>query len=325
MKKRTFPILFAWAVAVLAAAPLTSAAPAPTPPAVFTFRTPTGTTFTVTDEGLSSIRNGVRELAHGGWAPFNAEGWFKDSGSNAVKTVPVREKTLSILDDRHARVRQSAGDVVCTTDYTFDGEDVTLSSRVENNHPTSPMNVTGFSGLNFTFDRPPDGLMPVQHYTYFQAHGVSLCHPSYWSPVGGSYATDDHVGVGVSPWNAGMTRTLILWDYADWNPDKREKLPQRNLIYFVVNPVPARGAATFDFKIRVSPNRDWKHLLEPYRDEFRSAYGLVQYKSDYRWVATDYLNRDQQAISPTNPYGFYEGARRIDRPEGAKAFCDTVI
>jgi len=38
--------------------------------------------FTVTDEGLSSIRVGARELAKGGWSAWNAEPWFKSSGSN---------------------------------------------------------------------------------------------------------------------------------------------------------------------------------------------------------------------------------------------------
>ena len=42
-------------------------------------------------------------------------------------------------------------------------------------------------------------------------------------------------------------------------------------------------------------------------------------------LATDYLNHSQQAVSPTNPYGFHGQHRRIDTPEGAKLFCDAVI
>jgi hypothetical protein len=167
--------------------------------------------------------------------------------------------------------------------------------------------------------------MPVQHITYFQAHGVQLCHPGYWQPIGGTYAADDSFGVGTSPWNTGLMRTLTLWDYADWNADKREHFPQRLLRYFVVSPVPPRGSATFDFVLRVSPNRDWKNLLGKYREHFQKTFGPVQYKLDARFIATDYLNESQQAISPTNPYGFHGSTRRIDTAEGAKLFCETSI
>lgn len=75
----------------------------------------------------------------------------------------------------------------------------------------------------------------------------------------------------------------------------------------------------------MSTNRDWKNLLEPYRQHFQKTFGAVRYKSDYRWIATDYLNQSQQAISPTNPYGFHGQHRRIDTEAGAKLFCDTII
>jgi len=230
-----------------------------------------------------------------------------------------------VRDERHARVRHVGGDVVSTADYTFDGEDVLISARVENRHADEPIRVVGFSGLTFRFDRPPEGQMPVQHVSYFRAHGVGLCHPGFWSKIGGSYAVDDSAGVGVSPWRTGLTRTLILWDYGSWAADKREGFPERKLLYFVVDRVPARGANTFDMKLRVSPDRDWKHLLAPYREHFRRTFGPVQYQADYRWIATDYMNHSQQVVSETNPYGFHGGFRRIDTPEGVEQFCDAVI
>ena len=290
-----------------------------------TYRSPQGVNYQITDKGLSTIRLGERVIAQGGWSVFNAESWFKDSGSGRVNTKQLRQKSLNLLDSGHAQVRHVQGDCLCVTDYSVEGEDLLISARVENNHPDEPMNVVGFSGLEFLFSRPPTGLMMVQHISYFQFHGVTLCHPSHWSKIGGSYAVDGSIGIGLSPWKTGWNRTLLLWDYADWNPDKREKLAERRLIYFVVAPVPARGARTFDMKLRVSPNQDWKHLLEPYREHFQRTFGSVRYKADYRWIATDYLNHSQQAISPKNPYGFHGGARRFDRPEGVREFCDDLI
>ncbi|MGA2035534.1 MAG: hypothetical protein ABSG68_25070 [Thermoguttaceae bacterium] len=294
------------------------------PPASFVHRRQ-GVEFEVTAEGLSAIRVGGRTLAGGGWSVFNAEAWFKDAGSGAVKTGPMTRKTLELLGPRQARVIQAGGQVVSTTDYTFDGEDVTISARIENRHGDEPINVLGFSGLFFDFDRLPEGLMQVQHISYFQAHGLELCHPSYWSKIGGSYAIDNTIGVGVSPWKTGWTRTLILWDYGSWEADQREKSPKRRLIYFVAAPIPAGGARTVELKLRVSPNRDWQHLLAPYREHFQATFGAVRYDADHRWIATDYLNHSQQAVSPTNPYGFHDGHHRIDLPEGAEAFCQTLI
>jgi hypothetical protein len=288
------------------------------------YRTPRGVEFEITADGLSAIRANGRDLARGHWHMWNAEDWFK-AGAGDVKADKLRDKSFEATGRNRARVKHVHQDVTCLYEYTCNGEDVTVSARVENNHPEAPLNVTGFGGLEFTFGRAPDGLMVEQHISYFQAHGIGLCHPSFFCRIGGSYARDDHIGVGVSPWRTGWTRTLFLWDYTDWNLGKREKLPGRRLLYFVANPVPPRGAQTFDWKLRVSPDRDWKHLLAPYREHFRRTFGEVRYKADYRWVATDYLNHSQQAVSRENPYGFHGGHRRIDTAEGARKFCDTII
>ncbi len=49
------------------------------------------------------------------------------------------------------------------------GEDATISARVENHHSDAPLEVTGFSGLAFTFDRPPMGLHHAMHPDEFYA------------------------------------------------------------------------------------------------------------------------------------------------------------
>jgi hypothetical protein len=294
-------------------------------PPSLAYQAPGEIVFEVTADGLSSIRVGQRQLAGGVWSVFNAEHWFKDAGTGAVQTRPWSEKSLEVIDRRHARVVHVGGDVSCTSDYLFDGEDVLISARVENNHTEAPLNVVGFSGLTFDFDRPPEGLMTVQHISYFQAHGVGLCHPGYFARFGGSFASDDSVGVGTTPWRTGLMRTLTLWDYGSWAADQRESSPQRRLLYFAVAPVPARGAGTFEMKLRVSRRRQWQHLLEPYRQHFLATFGPLRYRTDYRWIATDYVNKSQQAISPTNPYGFHDGARRIDTAAGSDKFCQTVI
>lgn len=333
--RRAMPI--ACLVAAVSVAPLRSDETAtdnraPSPNAVranqadkLVYRAPGGIELELTADGLSAIRFGARTVASGGWSVFNAEGWFKDGGSGAVKTDPITEKSLEVLSPDHARVRHAGGDVVVVADYRFDGEDLTLSCRVENHHLEEPLRIVGFSGPMFEFDRPPEGWMMVQHISYFQAHGVRLCHPGHWSKIGGSWAADGSIGVGLSPWKTGWTRTLLLWDYGDWRPEARERSPRRKLLYFVVAPVPARGANTYDLRMRFSTRREWQHLMEPYREHFRATFGPCRYRPDYRWIASDYMNHSQQVVGPDNPYGFHGGFRRIDRREGVEAFCQTVI
>jgi len=295
-------------------------------PANLIYRTDSDVTFEVTSNGLSRITFQGRPLAAGEWSAFNAESWFSRGASNGpVRARQFQERTLEVLSRTHAVVRQRKDDLLCVFDYTFAGEDLTISARIENQHQDAPLEVTGFSGLTFTFDRPPTGLFQAIHPTYSQAHGIEVCHPSFQTPIGGSWAADDKVGVGFSPWKTGLERTLILLDYGSWEPDKRDHDPVRKLLYFCPAPIPPRGARTFDLRIRVSPNRAWQHLLEPYREHFQNTFGPVRYQADPRWIATDYLNASQKDISPSNPYGFQGAHRRIDTAEGARAFCDLII
>jgi hypothetical protein len=182
-------------------------------------------------------------LAAGEWSAFNAESWFSRGASNGpVRAGQFQERALEVLSQTHAVVRQRKDDLLCVFDYTFAGEDLTISARIENQHQDAPLEVTGFSGLTFTFDRPPTGLFQAMHPTYSQAHGIEVCHPSFQTPIGGSWAADDMLRVGFSPWKTGLERTLILLDYGSWEPDKRDHDPVRKLLYFCPAPIPPRGA-----------------------------------------------------------------------------------
>ena len=75
--------------------------------------------------------------------------------------------------------------------------------------------------------------------------------------------------------------------------------------------------------MRVSPDRDWKHLLEPYREHFQKTFGAVRYKADYRWIATDYLNHSQQAdLAARTPTASTAGTGGSTRPRAPRQFCD---
>jgi len=96
----------------------------------------------VTAEGLAAIRVAGRTLASGGWSVFNAEPWFKTAAARR-ETGPV-ERRPSKCSGRTCPVTQAGGQIVSTTDYTFDREDVTISARIENRIRRA-INVLGFS------------------------------------------------------------------------------------------------------------------------------------------------------------------------------------
>jgi hypothetical protein len=151
-----------WTLPALAA--MASPASMAAEPAALIYRTGEEVVFEVTSNGLSRITFQGRSLATGEWSVFNAESWFSHGATNGpVRSGRFQERTLEVLSPAHAIVRQRKDDLVCIFDYRFTGEDVTISARVENHHPDAPIEVTGFSGLTFTFDRPPAGLHHAMH------------------------------------------------------------------------------------------------------------------------------------------------------------------
>jgi hypothetical protein len=299
-----------------------------------TYQGPGGIVFRVTAAGLSEIRVGQRVLASGEWSVINMDPYFKQFKDGKHPEVgETIEKSIEVLSPRQARVRQVKKDVLCTTDYTFDGEDVLISARVQNNDPDAPINAVGFRGLRFCFQRPPGGMMSAFGPGAFDAYGLSVCHPGWFAKIGGTYVVDDEIGVGTTPWNTGWTRTVVLWPITDdWYhayKNEREKMARKQLsyrmpTYVVVSPVPARGSRTFDLKLRISADRDWKHLLEPYREHFRKTFGPVRYKADYRWIGMTCLAPTGKPVTPANPYRYIDWAR-FDRPEGMRQFADGVV
>jgi hypothetical protein len=123
----------------------------------------------------------------------------------------------------------------------------------------------------------------------------------------------------------GLERSLLFWDYDMWNPDTEERKANRWLSYLRDESIPPGGARTLTMKLRVGPNTDWRHLLQPYKEQFLDAFGEKTYRTDFRCVAVAHVNRNQEAIGPNNPYGFHGGFRRLDKADEVKNLCDLII
>jgi len=297
-------------------------------------------TFTVTADGLSSIKIGDIEVAAGGWYAWNAGPTAFNLGKSSKAGVyggyyvrdvagqiakQLKDKTLTVIGPSEARVRHVLGDLACTYTYRFDGDDVRIAARLENNSQADEVTVPAFGGLRFQFAQPPRGQMTVWHPSYLRHIGLDAMHPSHPSRIGGSYASDGKVGIGLSP--AGpdrFPRTLFLWDFDDWNPARREAVPVRWLAYMRGEPLAPGSAATFHMILRAAATDDWKRLLEPYKAHFLRTYGPVRYNADHRAVAMACVNHSPGAIKPDNPYGLHGDFRRLDLPEMAAKFVDVV-
>ncbi|MBM4034185.1 MAG: hypothetical protein FJ291_20735 [Planctomycetes bacterium] len=286
-------------------------------------RTPQGVVYTITADGVSSIRLGQREVARGSWRADSGD-WILNTGSGKIDAKVIQKKFVR-ADEDMVRVDHEHRDMKVCYVYSLEGDDLRILALVSSRHETRELGAVWFRGLTFDFAKPPAGLMFHQHGSYLRAHGVGLCHPSFASRIGGSYAVGDGFGVGLSPAGPTLERTLFWWDYTDWREGQREKLPTRDLSYLVAAPLPPVSMREFDMTLRVSTATGWKHLLEPYKRQFTAVCGEVQYKADHRVFAQACVNGAVSFIKPDNPYGFHGGFRRLDLAEGAKAFCDTLI
>ncbi|MCM8757134.1 MAG: hypothetical protein NC823_01475, partial [Candidatus Omnitrophica bacterium] len=287
----------------------------------FIWKTPTGPTYYVKEEGLCQIDFLGRQIARGQWL-FQPADWMFTQAGKPDSVWQLRKAEKHKTGESSVRVIQEYPEGKTIFDYAFNQEDVLVKVRVEN-FSGKPIEISRFGTLTFDFGESPEGVMPVWHISYLQAAGKGCFHPSHLNRIGGSYAVGKDFGVGVSPKGGFLRRTLFLWDLPNWG--KQEIRNPRHLSFYVAEPVPPEGAKSFSFALRVSSNRNWQHLLTPYRDYFQEVLGPVRYRADYRLLTVAHVNRNVESIGPDNPYGFHGGFRRLDLESGVKSFCDTLI
>jgi hypothetical protein len=108
-------------------------------PASLVYRTASEVTFEVTSNGLARIAFQGHPLATGEWSAFNGESWFARGATNGpVRARQFQARTLEVLSPTHAVVRQQKDDLLGVFDYTFAGEDATISAHLENQRDDAP-------------------------------------------------------------------------------------------------------------------------------------------------------------------------------------------
>ena len=120
--------------------------------------------YRVTASGLASISIGGNIMAKGrleaqdfsGCLDFkNNYDWRKASRD---KPWEFREKSIEVVNAKHARVVQKSAEVEATYDYLFAGEDVEVQCLLKNVTENTIFQGVDIGGLLFHFDREPTGL-----------------------------------------------------------------------------------------------------------------------------------------------------------------------
>ena len=283
----------------------------------FTYEAEDNIEFTVSVDGLQEITRGDRVLAEGHWRAL--------SPSEAFGENPVRTGSIERTGPRSCRVIHNHERMRATFDYSFEGEDLTIRARVENNHDSADIDIMKFGALTFHFQGEPDKSQWSKHSKWGwlpspnPRNDLGHMHPGWANRIAGSYGADQHYGVGATPLHTGLTRTFTNWK-GSWGNSKRR------LHYSAQKPIPAGGARTFYLQLRISTNRDWKHLMIPYREHFNALHGTTpHYEIDHRLVVQEMVSAPQGAWrSDSNPLGYHR-RRRLDTPEGTKDWIRTEI
>lgn len=309
----------AWCLALL------TCAAALAQPDAFVYTGRAGVAFTVTGDGLSAISVAGRPVAAGGWRLLDLRQSFASSGSQLALGDPT-DRRVTRVSDHEVRVDHQQGDVAVSYLYTFDDEDVTVRARVDNRHATEELRVAAFGLPTFSFARSPDGQLFTHSPGYIEPNGGldRFYWPGYWCRLGGAWQADGAFGYGLTPVGVGLHKYLFLGG-SFGAPARQQGGAWRNQpLYLIPSPVPPGGARTFACALRVSAQADWHHLLAPYKAYFGATFGPCRYRPDMRPVIMYGGGADYHA-TPENPFGFNGLSRRVDLPEGAKAFADMVI
>ncbi len=318
--------MIAFAAAVIQAAGA-SVFPAE-PEESFTYKSKEGVEYVLTADGISSIKVKGKEVAKGGFFLRHDFGQLFQSAATKVKIEPVGRKELKRLSDTEAEVRNSQGEASVTYRFAFSGEDVQIRARVDNANPSEEICMVGFQGPRFEFAQEPKGRLFSHDRSYINhpPHGglKAFSHPGYWNRMGGAWLAGADYGFGLSPLDTGLSRTLFIGD--NYSPELRKDgdVWRQGFVYIVPTPVPANGARGYAMTLRVSPNTDRWHLLDPYKIHFTKSFGECHYKADQR-IFVQFGGGDDYHSMPDNPYGFNGPGRRVDLPDGAKYFCDWLI
>ncbi len=281
----------------------------------FEYAAEDGYKFTIQADGIA-ILLGEQTIAKGRVRAIDGSAWFR-AGTQPLHWNSDALDVVEKRSEKHASLSCSQSNLSSTIDFTFQGQDVLIKTRLENNSDKE-IEVVGIELPAFRFEQEPTGYLPSYDASYIQSIGIKFAHPSHYVRLGGSFASDEHFGVGVTPWKTGLTRSLLLWE------TKNNSNSHRALRYLIPSKLPAGSAVTIQMVLRISRNRDWKHLLTPYQQHFSQTVSTIQYEPNHR-PFVQFAAVDKALVTSNNPFGFNGNQRRFDTVSGTISFGRMVL
>ncbi len=252
-----------------------------------------GPVFTITEDGLSRVDLGDRQVAGG---RLECRPCFKaDRFLRVGPSLPVRRKSITVTSDHEAEVVHTFDAATARYRYTLNGEDVIVKVRLENRHRTATVPYIVIETPDFARGAVTQqfGILPrVRHSRRtFAAWCVSKTHAIGISP-------DDVGRYHASAWWAGRQGGLAT---------DKETNPQRARIWVGVRVRPG-SARTVTVGIRVTPTADWRAALGHYRDVIHARFGKTpQYEeADHRPIMQMVMSKAPKYASPKNPYAMHD-------------------
>ena len=279
-------------------------------------------TMTVSPAGEVSLSLNGRPIANGRWGlrpdSYTAPGAGAEFNPGPIVSATATQDgpTRATLHERHAAI---------VADYDFDlhGEDLRIAAHVQNTDPVRSIRPLAFAGITFHLNPagPISGCLPVWHWTYLQAGGVALFHPSVANPIGCWWAGDDRFGFCLHS-DSEFDRSAMV--VADWRGHDNVIPAECDPNFYTDRAVPPGAAVDVSLTVRITSDRSLPHLLGGYKATFDRRLPLPLYTPDPRPLA-QFATIDAAHVSRGNPLGFHEGWVRFDSPRSTAAYVDRTV
>jgi hypothetical protein len=277
--------------------------------------------YSITAEGVSVALDG-KTILSGEWTVAGAAGTFAIAEGEANVGAPIA-RAMEKVAENSVRLTQEYQSWKAVHTLVMEGEDLAITSLVQNVKDPAPLRVVKFGGFTLHFANRPAGIVPSFHTNYLRHVGTNVMHPSTWTPIGAVYASDDFGFAAFTP--SHLDRQKFI--HAAWEKDG--VIPAACAVeMFVPELIEAGQSKTFTINIRLSKEKEWKHLLAPYKAAFEGVMGKQQYVVEDR-PAAYFASADAAWVRGDNPYGFNDGLgvsmwRRFDKAEGVQGFLANV-
>jgi hypothetical protein len=279
-------------------------------------------TMAVSPSGELTLRLDGRTVATGAWR-LRPDSYLPAPGPAPFDPGSVVSASGTQDAPAHATVHEEH--VGVTADYLYDlaGEDLRIAAHVVNTDRARSLKPVAFSGVVFHFNpaAPITGSMPVWHWTYLQACGIDLFHPSVRNPIGCWWAADDHFGFCLDSDSEFDRADMVA---ADWGGHDYVIPAEARPNFYTDRGLAPGSSADVALTLRVTADRSLPHLIGAYKATFDRRFPLPMDTPDPRPVG-QFTTVDAQHVTRGNPLGYHAQWARFDSALSTARYVSRAV